>query len=43
MYAWVLVIEIRKFGRERVIVARWLRASFEERNFGFGTQRNEYL
>ena len=39
MYAWVVVKEIRKFGRERVIVALRLRPSTEEGNFGFGAQR----
>ena len=42
MYAWVLITQIRAFGRDRVIIALWLRPSVEEGKlrFGFGATKN---
>lgn len=42
MYAWVLITQIRAFGRDRVIIALWLRPSIEEGKlkFGFGATKN---
>ena len=44
MYAWVLVTQIRMLGREKSIIARWLRPLLEEGKFkfefGFGAAKN---